>query len=96
LWNDCEVLSAIQASGNVVAYIAGHDHDGKYLVDSAGIHHITPPAPLECAEEEEEMAAAYGRIEVGEDAEGKLTCALHWTGKGSEFLPVSIALPSGY
>jgi hypothetical protein len=34
----------------------GHDHDGGYAMDEAGIHHLVLPAPLECAIDE----VAYG------------------------------------
>ncbi|XP_053309992.1 manganese-dependent ADP-ribose/CDP-alcohol diphosphatase isoform X2 [Spea bombifrons] len=40
-WNHKEILSVLQAHPCVVAYFAGHDHDGGYCVDSCGIHHIT-------------------------------------------------------
>lgn len=63
LWNAEEVLSLLQRYPNVVAYLAGHDHTGGYACDTAGIHHIVPPAPLECAEGE----VAYGRMNVTED-----------------------------
>merc|ERR1712151_192610 len=31
---------------SVVAVIAGHDHDGGYAIDTAGLHHITMNSPL--------------------------------------------------
>jgi hypothetical protein len=43
-----------------------------YAVDSAGIHHLTPPAPLECAVGQ----SAFGHMSVRADR-----CELHWTGK---------------
>jgi manganese-dependent ADP-ribose/CDP-alcohol diphosphatase len=72
LWNCEEVLSVLQSYPNVVAYFAGHDHDGGYAVDEAGIHHVVAPAPLECDEGE----VAYGRVAVYEDH-----MELKWTGK---------------
>lgn len=72
LWNCEEVLSVLQQYPNVVAYFAGHDHDGGYATDEAGIHHITAPAPLECDVGE----VAYGRVAVFERH-----LELRWTGR---------------
>lgn len=72
LFNCEEVLALLQSHGNVVAFIAGHDHTGGYAVDTSGIHHITPPAPLEC----DEGQMAYGHIEVYENH-----MEMVWTGK---------------
>ena len=72
IWNAEEILATIQESGNVVAWFAGHDHDGQYAIDSSGIHHIVPCAPIECGEGEN----SFGHIEVFED---KLVVA--WKGK---------------
>lgn len=72
LFNCEEVLALLQSHGNVVAYIAGHEHAGGYAVDATGIHHITPPAPLEC----DEGQMAFGRIEVYEQH-----MEMIWTGK---------------
>ena len=44
---DEQVLALLQRHVSVQAFIAGHDHDGGYAVDRAGIHHIIPPAPIE-------------------------------------------------
>jgi manganese-dependent ADP-ribose/CDP-alcohol diphosphatase len=61
VWNHEEILSAIHThGGKVAAIIAGHDHNGGYAVDSKGIHHIVPPAPLECDLGE----VSYGIIDV--------------------------------
>jgi len=47
LWNSEEVLSVLhEHSETVVAVLAGHDHDGGYAVDDAGVHHITMNSPL--------------------------------------------------
>ena len=67
-----EVLHSV-ARGTVLAYINGHDHDGGYAVDSMGINHITPPAPIECAEGE----VSYGVVKVKAD----FTLSVDWTGK---------------
>jgi manganese-dependent ADP-ribose/CDP-alcohol diphosphatase len=75
IWN-AEQLQKILAfhRGTVVAFFAGHDHDGGYAVDDAGIHHIIPPAPLECAVDE----LAYGHITVDLRNE---CFTIHWTGR---------------
>lgn len=49
LWNYEEVLEVLHGAGCVVAVFAGHDHDGGYDRDSAGIHHLTFHSPLEVA-----------------------------------------------
>ncbi len=72
------MLEILKSSKCVVAYIAGHNHAGGYARDNAGIHHITPPAPLEC----EVGQMAYGAMRVYQDR-----CELQWTGKGSTWLP---------
>jgi len=47
LWNAEEVLSVLHGhSDTVVAVIAGHDHNGGYAVDRAGLHHLTMNSPL--------------------------------------------------
>ncbi|CAE7229828.1 ADPRM [Symbiodinium natans] len=47
VWNSEEVLRVLHAHRDaVVAVFAGHDHDGGYGVDAAGIHHITMNSPL--------------------------------------------------
>jgi len=40
LKNAAEVLPAIEASGRVAAWVAGHDHAGGYF-EKAGVHHLT-------------------------------------------------------
>ncbi|CAE7569258.1 unnamed protein product, partial [Symbiodinium sp. CCMP2456] len=47
VWNSEEVLQVLHShSDTVVAVFAGHDHNGGYAVDAAGIHHITMNSPL--------------------------------------------------
>uniref|UniRef100_A0A7S0WLK8 Calcineurin-like phosphoesterase domain-containing protein n=1 Tax=Pyramimonas obovata TaxID=1411642 RepID=A0A7S0WLK8_9CHLO len=46
--------------GVVVAWLAGHDHDGGYAMDDCGIHHMVPASPLEVEVGED----AYGHVEV--------------------------------
>lgn len=58
IWNHEEVLGVLQASPCVAAFVAGHDHGGGYDRDEKGIHHITLPAPLECAEDEVSFGVA--------------------------------------
>jgi len=60
--------------GTVVAWVAGHDHDGGYAFDNTGIHHIVPAAPLECQLDED----AFGFVEVLPEDNG---FRIHWTGK---------------
>merc|ERR1712232_615290 len=46
-WNSEEILAVLdEHRDTVIAYLAGHDHDGGYAVDDAGIHHITMNSPL--------------------------------------------------
>ena len=40
LWNSDEIVEIIESSENVVAFIAGHHHDGGYAFEN-GIHYIT-------------------------------------------------------
>jgi hypothetical protein len=74
LFNADAVLTELHRAGPgvVQAYFAGHDHDGGYAVDSQGIHHVVPCAPLECAVGE----VSYGHMAIAADG-----WALHWTGK---------------
>lgn len=47
MWNADEVLDALHTHPDtVVAVIAGHNHQGGYAVDPAGVHHVTMNAPL--------------------------------------------------
>lgn len=75
VWNSEEVLDLIHQFENTYMWIAGHDHGGQYAVDDFGIHHIVPPAPLECGVDE----TAFGHIEVHEDK-----FVLNWSGKGPD------------
>jgi 3',5'-cyclic AMP phosphodiesterase CpdA len=72
VWNAEDLLAAIHHSGNVMLWIAGHDHGGQYSRDKKGIHHLVPPAPLECRAPE----VAYGHMEVHPDR-----FTLVWQGK---------------
>jgi manganese-dependent ADP-ribose/CDP-alcohol diphosphatase len=80
LWNCEDVQALLQSFPNVVAFLAGHDHDGGYAQDEVGIHHLVPPAPLECDVDE----LAYGRVLVYPDG-----MELVWTGR----MPVNTHWP---
>eukprot|EP01035_Chromulina_nebulosa_P020262 gene20262-26305_t len=75
IWNAEEILNLCHEKGNVIMWLAGHDHDGSYTIDSKGIHHLIPPAPIECPDGE----VAYGSIKVYDN---KLS--LEWIGKVPE------------
>lgn len=73
VWNSEEVLDVIHRfDDTVVMWIAGHDHDGQAAIDSHGIYHIIPPAPIEC----EPGDTAFGVVEVHADH-------LRWNWHGS-------------
>lgn len=57
-----EVLDAMHTDGggHVLAYIAGHAHQGGYNTDAAGIHHRTLEAPLEIPP----GSFAFGTVDV--------------------------------
>lgn len=49
LWNYKEVLDVFWLfDGTVLAYLAGHEHDGGYFRDRKNIHHVTLRAIVEC------------------------------------------------
>ena len=86
MWSSEDVLRIMHKHpGTVAAFVAGHDHNGGYAVDSQGIHHIIPPSPLECDVGE----VAYGHITVHEPRLSTLSpfFELHWTGKIPESVP---------
>lgn len=72
LWNYDEIIAVVHKTRCVQAWISGHDHDGGYAVDSSGIHHVTPCAPIECSPGE----LSHGYVKVCEG--GFEIC---WTGK---------------
>lgn len=64
MFNCDEVLAVLHRyPGTVVAYFAGHDHTGGYAIDDHGIHHVIPPAPVDCALGD----LAYGEVSVFSD-----------------------------
>lgn len=72
IWNCEEILAILHKYQNAKLWMAGHDHDGQYAVDGTGMHHMVPPAPLECEYGEK----AFGVMEVQRDR-----FVVHWTGK---------------
>ncbi|XP_018428921.1 PREDICTED: manganese-dependent ADP-ribose/CDP-alcohol diphosphatase [Nanorana parkeri] len=62
-WNYLEVLSTLQSHPSVVAYFAGHDHDGGYCQDEHGIHHITFNGVIETPPDSQ----AFATMEIYED-----------------------------
>eukprot|EP00931_Biecheleriopsis_adriatica_P050963 TRINITY_DN29523_c0_g1_i1.p1 TRINITY_DN29523_c0_g1~~TRINITY_DN29523_c0_g1_i1.p1 ORF type:complete len:383 (+),score=63.40 TRINITY_DN29523_c0_g1_i1:134-1282(+) len=47
VWNAEDILRILHGQiETVVAVFAGHDHDGGYAVDPAGLHHVTMNSPL--------------------------------------------------
>lgn len=62
-WDFPEALAAMHESGVVLAVIAGHDHPGYYVRDSAGVHHLTFASPLNLGAD----GHAYGIVAVHDD-----------------------------
>mmetsp|Transcript_43690 Transcript_43690/g.68405 ORF Transcript_43690/g.68405 Transcript_43690/m.68405 type:complete len:183 (+) Transcript_43690:155-703(+) len=60
VWNYQEVLEICQKSESVVLVLAGHDHEGGYVCDEAGVHHVTIASPLEVVADQ----LAFGVIDV--------------------------------
>jgi len=61
LWNNQEVLQLLRSYPSVVAFIAGHHHEGGY-VRAGGIHHLTLKGLVEATAE-----SACGIVEVFPD-----------------------------
>ncbi|XP_017340000.1 manganese-dependent ADP-ribose/CDP-alcohol diphosphatase isoform X2 [Ictalurus punctatus] len=62
-WNYDEILPLLCAHKSVVCFLAGHDHDGGYCVDSTGIHHLTVEGVIETPPD----CDAFGTVYVYED-----------------------------
>ncbi|XP_029456103.1 manganese-dependent ADP-ribose/CDP-alcohol diphosphatase isoform X2 [Rhinatrema bivittatum] len=62
-WNYRNALAVLQSHKCVVCYLAGHDHDGGYCLDSHGIHHVT----FEGLVESPPGSHAFGTMYVYED-----------------------------
>jgi len=86
VWNAEDVMSVLHKhQDTVVAVLAGHDHNGGYAVDEAGLHHITMNSPLtatpgsdcfavlECYDNGMARFVAHGRacVESGTDGKGR-------------------------
>lgn len=67
-WNNEKVLDVLRDTpkGYVAAFISGHNHEGAYYFDEGtGIHHLTPPSPLEV----DVGDVAYGLVHVYEGSD---------------------------
>ncbi|XP_014818168.1 PREDICTED: manganese-dependent ADP-ribose/CDP-alcohol diphosphatase [Calidris pugnax] len=62
-WNYEDALSVIHSHQSVVCFLAGHQHDGGYCLDSHGIHHLTLEGVIETPPE----SNAFGTVYVYED-----------------------------
>lgn len=62
-WNFDEILTLLQSHKSVVCFMAGHDHDGGYYLDLAGIHHLTVEGVIETPPGSD----AFGTVFVYED-----------------------------
>ena len=80
VWNAEEILALLHSHGNTRLWVAGHDHGGQYGIDTGGICHLVPPAPIESPEGD----LTFGHIDVCGD---KLH--LHWQGE----VPADTVLP---
>lgn len=57
LWNDEEIISIVEESDNVLAYINGHNHSGNYIFKN-GVHYLTLNGMIKTTEN------AFGIMEV--------------------------------
>lgn len=64
LWNYEEVLKIIHAHDCVVLCLAGHDHDGGFTVDMAGIHHLIVNGVIETPSDTNAYATVFLRDKV--------------------------------
>jgi manganese-dependent ADP-ribose/CDP-alcohol diphosphatase len=67
LWNYQEVLDVLHAHPCVVACFYGHDHEGGYRVDDAGIHHVTFQSPLNSVASGPEPRRAHATVSMYSD-----------------------------
>lgn len=80
-WDSEAILKAADDTPDVlVAWFAGHDHDGGYARRTRTEHHLTPAAPLEC----DLGQVSYGTVDVFADR-----AHINWVGKR----PASPTLP---
>ncbi len=60
LWNYEDVLDVLWIYNDVVlAYFAGHVHEGGYICDEKNIHHITFQAIVECQSDTNSFATIH-------------------------------------
>lgn len=62
-WDDKAIRRALQASGNVAAYLNGHNHAGAYAL-RRGIHYLNLQGMVEVSQ----TSNAYAVLHLGEDA----------------------------
>jgi hypothetical protein len=62
--DNLEVLSLLSSCrAQVVAVLAGHDHDGGYKLDEkSNIHHLTFQSPMVCLNKGEKTAHAIVKV----------------------------------
>jgi len=83
VWNNDKVMKVLHGHRDtVVAVIAGHQHEGGYAKDPAGIHHVTMTSPmcaqlgtdcfaaLQCQDNGTATFISYGRCCVETSTEG--------------------------
>ena len=58
VWNFDEVLAVLHRHPSASAVFCGHDHNGGYHLDDAGVHHVTFKSPLNCGLNEHSFAIA--------------------------------------
>jgi len=63
LWNNDEVFKLIHSHPGVVAYFAGHEHQGGFAIDKNGVAHITLESPLETPRGK----VSYGYVKIYHD-----------------------------
>ncbi|CAF0875521.1 unnamed protein product [Rotaria sordida] len=60
LWNYEDVLDILWTfDNNILAYIAGHSHEGAYFYDEKNIHHLTFQAIVECEPDTNAFATVH-------------------------------------
>ncbi|XP_062859625.1 manganese-dependent ADP-ribose/CDP-alcohol diphosphatase [Trichomycterus rosablanca] len=62
-WNYDKLLSVLYSHKSVVCFLAGHNHDGGYYLDLAGVHHITLEGVIETPPD----SNAFGTVYVYEE-----------------------------
>uniref|UniRef100_A0A0A9WIA0 Manganese-dependent ADP-ribose/CDP-alcohol diphosphatase n=1 Tax=Lygus hesperus TaxID=30085 RepID=A0A0A9WIA0_LYGHE len=63
-WDASDVLNILHKyASHIIICLYGHFHKGGYCVDEYGLHHYTPPAPIEC----ETDTAAFAHLDIYPD-----------------------------